>query len=402
MNGTNTEGPAVNPAELLQSPEAQFILEAALATIPATLESWEVDAVHARPGAETSVAFDVHADGERLYMVASTVSLSQAQREQASAVRLESDAGTIHVWIHPHDPMLPGLSSVCSAPNLQARMTDIGLGAIEVADLSMLVLRPMRRAVLRAEVVRDEVAETMFVKVLRPDKAALALARHSLVALAPRAFAAGDGVILNEAASGQPLTEYLYRPDGPREVNPMALVGALDSIDPGAVDLPRRRSPAELIATYAESAICAGWDRASIDDVARSVTEVLSEGYGEVVATHGDFHAANLFVDAGVPAQVTALIDIDTVGPGLRADDLACMLAHLYTLPTFDEEAYPGVPDLVKRMLREFSELVPQRQLRARAAAVLVSLLTGCEDKFQGQLWLDRALWLVGKAQPLA
>lgn len=45
----------------------------------------------------------------------------------------------------------------------------------------------------------------------------------------------------------------------------------------------------------------------------------------------------------------SALIDVDTLGPGRRADDLACLLAHLLTLPTLDADGYAEVPRLPKR-----------------------------------------------------
>ena len=41
---------------------------------------------------------------------------------------------------------------------------------------------------------------------------------------------------------------------------------------------------------------------------------------------HGDFHEGQLFAEDGL---VTAVIDIDTAGPGERSDEWATMLAHL-------------------------------------------------------------------------
>ena len=384
-------------AALLASPEAEGILVAALGTIALPLDSWKLDAVHARPGAEISATYDVVAGGETIYVVASTAELTPTERERAGAVRLESEKGVIHVWRHPHDPKLPGLSAVCTPPDLAARLTGIGWGQLEVTALAMLVLRPMRRAVLRARIVRHSVEETVYVKVLRPDRVALVLKRHSLATFAPQAFDAGDGIVVIIAAAGTPLAEFLFHPDAKHDVKPMALLEALDSLDSAAMDLPRRSSPAELIGTYADAATSAGWDRAQIRVIATAVADVLSESYGDIVATHGDFHAANVFVDDAEPPRVSALIDIDTLGPGLRVDDLACMLAHLYTLPTFDAAAYPSVPALSDQAFNAFAQQVPERQLRVRTAAVLVSLLTGCDDRARGQMWLDRALWLVGE-----
>src|SRR5699024_10283018 len=47
---------------------------------------------------------------------------------------------------------------------------------------------------------------------------------------------------------------------------------------------------------------------------------------------HGDFYEAQVFVEDG---RVVGLLDIDTVGPGRRADDLACLLAHLSVLADY-------------------------------------------------------------------
>lgn len=390
-----SERVSVNGAPILSSPEAQEILEAALSTIGLTLESWRLDAVHARPGAETSATYDVFASGQRLYLVATTAVLSDAEQGLAQAVRLDSETGSIFIWRHPSDPRLPGLESVSTPAGLAGRLSSAGIVEGVVTELSMLVLRPMRRAVLRAEVARPGEEVTFFVKVLRPDRATLLLQRHGVVGLAPRAWDAGDGVVVTAQAAGRPLTEYLFKPDGKREVKPQALIDALNSVQPEAVDLPKRRTPAELVSTYAAAVIEAGWDASRVREIETAMTRLASDPPGPIVPTHGDFHPANVFVDGAVPATVIAVIDVDTVGPGFRADDLACMLAHLYTLPTFGDELYPGVLDLAHRALEEFSCQVPAEQLRVRTAAVLVSLLMGCDDRDRGKRWLEIASLLV-------
>ena len=50
---------------------------------------------------------------------------------------------------------------------------------------------------------------------------------------------------------------------------------------------------------------------------------------GPVVATHGDFHEGQLTVTrVGEGWRPSGLLDVDTVGPGHRVDDLACLVAH--------------------------------------------------------------------------
>lgn len=78
----------------------------------------------------------------------------------------------------------------------------------------------------------------------------------------------------------------------------------------------------------------------------RHIRDRLLSTPGPVVPTHGDFHRDNIFAEVlpdaeGRPAlSPAALIDLDSVGPGYRADDLACLIAHLLTLPTLDPQGY--------------------------------------------------------------
>ncbi|WP_084078204.1 aminoglycoside phosphotransferase family protein [Demequina sp. NBRC 110057] len=390
-------------ATVLSSDAAGDMLSTAVATAHQTLESWRLDAVHARPGAETSATYDVTVSGERQYLVASTVSLTEDERAAVKAVRLESDLGVVHVWRHPSDPRLPGLADACVPVALADRLARVGIGEATVEQLEMLVLRPMRRAVLRANVSSHGLSGRIYIKVLRPDAARQVLARHAACGLAPKAYDAGDGIVVIEGAAGRPLTEYLYRPDAPRYLDPAVLVAALDSVGPGAMEMDRRRSAADLIDTYTEAAVKTGADEARLEAV-RTAIHALTDGAGDLgplVPTHGDFHAANVFVDGGDDARVTALIDLDTLGPGYRVDDLACMLAHLHTLPTFDEHGYRDVPGLIRDATADFSRRVPPAQLRARAAAVLVSLMGGAEHEGRRDRWLAIAEHLVAEARQM-
>src|SRR5262249_45949716 len=88
------------------------------------------------------------------------------------------------------------------------------------------------------------------------------------------------------------------------------------------------------------------------------------------VPVHGDFYDGQLFAEDG---RVTALLDIDTAGPGERSDEWATLLAHLspLALDTPGRETGPGYADA--------GPPPPQRrvsggQVRLRTAAALLGL----------------------------
>ena len=74
---------------------------------------------------------------------------------------------------------------------------------------------------------------------------------------------------------------------------------------------------------------------------------------------------------------ITGLLDVDTVGPGSRSDDLACALAHLSVLTLMWSGAAPAVRQLGARWLTAFERTVDPHDLRHRVAGVLLSLATG-------------------------
>ena len=141
------------------------------------------------------------------------------------------------------------------------------------------------------------------------------------------------------------------------------------------LDLPRRASWSENLEFHAATAreqLPHGADR--IGSLARAVTQVLEQGrHGPLVPTHGDFYEANIFADGAT----LRFIDTDSVGPGLREDDLACCLAHLAVLPNLDPDTYPRVPEVLAAWQGAFEQQVDATDLRARTAGVVLSLVAG-------------------------
>lgn len=215
-------------AAILKGDSAAEILEQALAYSHLKLHTWRMTRCFDRPGAETSAIYEAHTDQGIVHLVASTAQLSPAEQDNARAVRLESEAGTIYLWAHPQDPRLPGLKLACSGLSLAQRISNVfGGKPPEVTSLKILVLKPLRRAVLRVTTTLKSHPE-LFIKVVRPGRQDDLLDRHRLLDLAPAAYDAGDGLVVVEPAEGRPLTEHLYHRGCPPR--PEVLLTALNTL----------------------------------------------------------------------------------------------------------------------------------------------------------------------------
>lgn len=355
---------------LLASDEASQVLQAALTGDPeAALPGFtaRLDDLHCRPGSEVTALYTVtfESDGGTV-----TQHLLATTADVAGAVALVTrDDVTLRVWRHPFDPRLPGLAPACDPATVLAWLSPPGTPAPARFDLDLLAYRPLRRAVLRARLDGDE----FFLKVLRPGYDDRLAVRHSLFAEAgtsiPVESRPGEGVLVLRRAPGVPLTELLA--SGP--VDPAALVGLLDSLPAGLLDLPRRPSWSDRLDFHTATAAQRLPDAAPrLAALAAGVTTILRQHrHGPEVPTHGDCYETNIFASG----QGWLFIDVDNAGPGLREDDLACALAHLAVLPLLDPEGWARVPDTLEAWLAAFLRVVDGPDLLARTAAVLVSLI---------------------------
>lgn len=410
--------------DLLATPDAEDLLGAALAADGAHLGAWGVDRVHARPGAEVTVGYDVvarreipGADGGAPvvaeapeYLLATTADLPP-EAVGPGVARLADGPRVVHVWRHPADPMLPGLAAACDAAELGRRLRGAG-HAVDVESVEVVAYRPLRRAVLRARTTRGVV----YVKVVRPARVRSLVRRHVLLGgpgraphevVGPRCLTwSADGVVVLDEARGRSLAEHLAAtPPAGRAtaVDPAALLRALEELPAAATALTRRVPWADRVARYARTAVeVHGLDPARTRRVVRAVDAASAAGLGPVVPTHGDFHVANVLLadDARPPhgQRVGVLLDVDTLGPGHRVDDLACVVAHLAVLPALSPADYAGTDGLVARCLAAFDVVVDPVLLRARAAGVVLSLASGAATPALAQAWLDVADGLVEAA----
>lgn len=367
---------------LLAGPDAQTLLCAVLAAEGVELGTWSTHAVHHRPGVGVTVGWAVtwtlgDARGEE-YLLGTTAPLPN----DPPAVQVVEIAGrTVRVWRHPMDPALPGLATATSLDSLAE-----ALGPVSALDL--VTYRPLRRAVLRARTPD----RTVYLKVVRPRTANAIRDRHAMLAGAGLPVAPADllddGVLVLGEVPGTPLTQALAD-DGAAHVRPDDVLELLDRLPTQALDLSRRPSWAERVTDHAGAAAAALPEHAPrIAALTATITELLRDSdAGPVVPTHGDLHDGNLLLDG---PTITGLLDIDSVGPGHRVDDLACLLAHVSVLPALDPQVHRHVPGALPRWTEAFVATVDPVSLYARTGAVVLSLVAGARTPGD-PTWRQRA-----------
>lgn len=355
----------------LTGPTGEELLDLALATTGQRRIDARVHEVQHRPGDGVTVGFvvDVEAsDGQRTqeYLHLSSTRGRDIPPDAPGVVTLEGPDGRVVAWRHPDDPALPSLATACEPGALAAVLPGDG----PVAALDLVGYRPLRRAVLRAE--RGGVVH--WVKVLRPGGrggAGDVRHRHALLADLPVptvTASTDDGLVVLSAAEGVPLLDAIVA-DEARGLELGALADLLDRLPAAAAGLPARRAWSDRAVRYAEAVAV----DPALSSRAHALAGVVAQevDLGPVVATHGDFHEGQLTVAPGREGWVVAgLLDVDTVGPGHRVDDLACLLAHALAL---GDAARP----VAERWWRQALALVDERALRVRTAGVLLSLAAG-------------------------
>ena len=383
---------------LMTSPEAGSVLQLAVTGDPgAELPGFrfELDRVHHRPGADVSAIYQIWYDLPSSQVPTEEwLGLTTVEVTDGVTTLVHNDL-VLRAWRHPADPRLPGLSAACDAEVVAGWM-----GA--PVELEMLAYRPLRRAVLAARGERSA-----FIKVLRPGKASGLAQRQSLLhgaGIAPAVLGEPrPGVVVSAAADGISLAQALVAwPDHPAQLPSAAsLVALLDALPAEAVRFPRRESWSDRTDFHAAGAAAVLPDQADeIHSLAGEITRLLALApSGPVVASHGDYYEANIFTRDG---RATSVIDLDSLGPGRRDDDLACLLGHVAVLPNLSPEHYPRVAEVVETWRTEFERVVHPASLRARTAAVILSLVSGADvPTALARLDLARA-WLVRARQALS
>jgi hypothetical protein len=355
---------------LLTGTEAIGLLWAAATgtqdAIPSNLTAELID-LHYRPGSEVTALYELTDGAEIDYLAATTA-------EVAGQVARACGAGmTLRVWRHPNDPRLPGLEPACDPEVVACWLDDLGVppGELEVVTLAY---RPLRRAVLRAA----RAGHDYYLKVVRPSRAETLVRRLGILADAnlttPVIARPADGVVITAELKGRCLGDCLAEGDAPPFVD---LIAVLRRLPESVLTLPARATWPETLGFHTATALQQLPDeRERVERTSARIASLLAAApTGLVVPAHGDFYEANIFV---TPSGLR-LIDADSLGPGLLEDDLACLLGHLAVLPGYHPR-YSQVASVLGNWRAEAEVLVDPVALRARIAAVVLSLVSGADD----------------------
>lgn len=383
--------------ELLTGPEALALLAEALGTEGSHIEKWQVHSLHHRPAAGVTVGYSLEVrsqDGalSSQYVCASTARLSNKRAPGLVSLEHPDLPVRVHVWRHPNDPELPALPTACDPDAMGALLG-------RPVAVHMVGYRPTRRSVLK--LIEGE-RTTAYVKVVRPRALPDLLARHELLAAAgvpaPRVLRSEpNGLAVLSVATGTPLAVFLARGLADPARTLAAVTGVLDSLPAGVLSLQRHPSWSERVEHYAHAAATALPERAAeARHIAAVVTRAMATSDpGPEVATHGDFYEANILMRD--EHQVGSILDVDSLGPGYRVDDVACLLAHVSVLPHLAPRVYPHVPAVVEAWWEAATSHLDERALAARCAAVTLSLVAGAK-KTDGESWRGDANGRLGEA----
>ena len=393
-------------SRLLTSPEVGELLGVAVEHAGGKLLSWALDHVDANPRQSTTATYSAtvswpYGERDELLGVSARVG-GPAQSDTRAEIFADGDR-EVAVWIYPNDPDLPGLARAAYTERMAEILTEHDVLGRPVASdevqLRMIGYRPRRRAVLKVDVGRP--ATTLYCKVLRERVFRDVVRRHELLLAAgvpaPRVAATtSDALLVLHNLPGRPLASAVFETDDPCTAE--QLIELLDAMPAGVAELERRPPWSDAVQHYAQMVAAAV---PNLTDKLTWLTRQITQGLSAIPLgnepTHGDFHEGQLHVADG---RIVGVLDVDTVGPGRRADDLACLIAHLSTIQWMSPAQEARVHRLIRNWVPVFDTRVDPTELRLRAAAVIISLATG---PFRGQEpdWEWETMRMIASAEAL-
>lgn len=389
---------------LLTGPAVEPLLRAAVEQKGGTLLSWALDHVDSMPEQSTTATYAAQIawpHGQRSELLGVSARSGDLVSSDQRAEIFEDGTRRVAVWLYPFDPDLVGLPRAAfPEPMAQVLSEALGTGiAPDRVQLTMIGYRPRRRAVVRAEVSGPR--QVFYIKAMRERVFDDIYRKHQLLRSGglptPEVLAGtADHLLVTRELPGRAMAQALFDPGDP--CSPEALVDLLDSMPGSVVSLERRPPWSDAVGHYAKLVA------ASLPELAEELgeltdlieTELARYREGEE-PTHGDFHEGQLRVADG---KIVGMLDIDTIGPGRRADDLACLIGHLATIQRMNPQQELKVRQLLAQWVPVFDRRVDPVELRLRAAAVIISLATG-PYRSQAPDWRSQTISMVRSARAL-
>lgn len=389
---------------LLTSADVGGLLTAAVQHAGGKLLSWTLDHIDANPAQSTTATYSALIQwsyGQREELLGVSARASGPVDTDAVAEIFADGNREVAVWIYPNDPDLPGLARAAYAESMAEVCNAHRVFRVPVTpdqlNLQMIGYRPRRRAVVRVACG----SEVVYVKVLRARLFDDVVTRHLVLAnagvpVAPILATTDDHLLILGELPGRPLAKAVFDPSDPCGAE--ALINLLDAMPARVGALPRRPPWSDAIGHYARMV---SQSIPSLEPRLEWLVEQIDGGLYSIPPgeepTHGDFHEGQVHVNDG---RVSGLLDTDTLGPGRRADDLACLVAHLSTIQRMNGAQEARVHQLIRKWVPVFDARVDPTELRLRAAAVIISLATG-PFRSQEPEWERETALMVGSAEAL-
>ena len=354
--------PDVPATEILLSREAERVLSAAMEVADLRLVDIRPAQARYQPRKSTTVSYRSVVPSE-----GNATLVAHGGSVIPGAVVVEDGDVRISVWRFPNDPVLVGLRHAVDADLSADLLRGFGFDQ-PIRRLRTRSYRPMRRAVI--EVVTND--RRLFLKVVRPAKLAGLRRRHEAVAgHLPVPMCLGSaphlGVLAIEALEGQTVRDVLQGETDSRLPTAAQMIDLLDR-------LPRfdKRVIGPVQRMSDHTAVLASMLPALADRLERLTSGVGTVTSVERVPVHGDLHPGQVMTVAG---SARGLIDIDGVGTGERANDIANMLGYLAAM-TADSSAPTAAMTYLATLYRGFGFTVDVEDLQRRVAAAIVGYAT--------------------------
>lgn len=306
-----------------------------------TLVDWR--ATHTEPARKgNQLGFEVTLHSEKTGTQTHTIFVETDPdvdaREGVLILEQPDTKSRIAVWVYPNDPALPALSATVFSDSASVLLGRLGV-AMQQPKLTVLAYRPGKRAVIRVE----EGTQRVYLKVVRPGRAAAIVERHTAFLNAgvtvPQVIGWSDeGLIALTELSGVEAQKSPARLDETFLDKVRALADHIATVPSTG---PARESLVDRLDWYlARLSTQLPENDAGLRKLTDGIRQLLSEGRAGAVALvtiHGDLHAGQIFIGANAEngdgaLEITGLLDIDTAGLGDPADDSAAFYAHLLVL----------------------------------------------------------------------